>query len=85
MDTMVETEFQAPTFINFTAANLADDGNIWLQFLDRDGRAYSVDLAKPIIGAVISTIIGLLNKTELTALLDQLDNLTEPHKGPRKH
>ena len=65
---MAETEFRAPAFTNLTAADLTDDGNIALQFLDKDGRLYGVEIAKRLIGAVVLTIIGLQNKTQVAAL-----------------
>ena len=65
---MAETEFRAPAFTKLTSADLADDGNIALQFLDKDDRLYGVEIAKPIIGAVVLTIIGLLNKTQVATL-----------------
>ncbi len=66
--TMSETENQAPAFLRLTARDLTDDGNIALQFLAKDDQFYRVEIAKPIIGAVVLTIIGLLNKTQPATL-----------------
>ena len=65
---MSETENQAPAFLRLTARDLTDDGNIALQFLAKDDQFYSIEITKPIIGAVVLTIIGLLNKTQPATL-----------------
>ncbi len=65
---MVETEYQAPTFIELTAADLTKDGDIALQFLAKDNQLYRVEIAKGIIGTMVTTTIGLLNKTQLATL-----------------
>ncbi len=66
--TMSETENQAPAFLRLTARDLTNDGNIALQFLAKDDQLYRVEISKPIIGAVVMTIIGLLNKTQIATL-----------------
>ena len=65
---MAELENQAPTFLELTASDLTDDGNIALQFLAEDKQLYRVEITRPIIGAMIIVIVGLLNKTQLAAL-----------------
>ncbi len=74
---MAETENQAPTFLRLTAADLTDDGDIALQFLAKDKQLYRVEIAKRIIGAVVTTAIGLLNKTEI-ATLDTTRRQSDP-------
>ncbi len=74
---MVETEYQAPTFIELTAADLTKDGDIALQFLAKDNQLYRVEIAKGIIGAMVTTTIGLLNKTQL-AVLDTTRRESDP-------
>ena len=67
---MANTEIQAPAFVKLLASDLTDDGNIVLQFLGEDDRRYRVEIAKPIIGAVIANAVGQLNKTKPAALDD---------------
>ena len=74
---MAETENQAPTFIDLTAADLTEDGDIALQFLAKDDQLYSIEIARRIIGAMVTTTIGLLNKTQL-AMLDTTKRETDP-------
>jgi hypothetical protein len=74
---MAEPENQAPVFLRLTAEGLTDDGNIVLQFLAKDDQLYRVEIAKPIIGAVVLNIIGLLNKTQL-ATLDTTRRRSDP-------
>ena len=74
---MAEPENQAPVFLRLTAEDLTDDGNIVLQFLAKDDQLYRVEIAKPIIGGVVISIIGLLNKTQL-ATLDTTRRRSDP-------
>ncbi len=74
---MSETENQAPAFLRLTAEDLTHDGNIALQFLAKDDQFYSIEIAKPIIGAVVLTMIGLLNKTQ-PATLDTTRRQADP-------
>ena len=74
---MVEPENQAPAFLRLTAGDLTDDGNIALQFLAKDDQLYRIEIAKPIIGAVVTTIIGLLNETQ-PAMLDTTRRQSDP-------
>ena len=66
---MVETEFQAPKFVALTAWALTDDGDIALQFSTEDDELHSIEIAKSIIGAVVASVVGLLNKTNLATLV----------------
>ncbi len=74
---MVEPENQAPAFLRLTAGDLTDDGNIALRFLAKDDQLYRVEIAKPIISAVVITIIGLLNRAQL-ATLDTTRRMGDP-------
>ncbi len=74
---MAEPENQAPAFLRLTAGDLTDDGNITLRFLAKDDQLYRVEIAKPIISAVVITIIGLLNRAQL-ATLDTTRRMGDP-------
>ena len=74
---MAETQFEAPAFIKLTASALTDSGNIVLQFSTEDDKLYRIEIAKPIVGAFIATVIGQFNKTQL-ATLDTTRRQSDP-------
>ncbi len=65
---MAENEMQAPKFNELVGGDLTADNDVFIQFLTADGRRYRIEINRPIIGAVVTMLIGLLNKTPLATL-----------------